>query len=128
MPSDETEIKLRSALDRLITGTAVRTDGRLTVSGLAREAGVSRATAHRYSTVLDDLSAAIDCPAQRPTVTADGEGTFVERNARLAAENALLRAEKAAMANALYAFTLLPVNAPRDPELRESVSRAQVRG
>lgn len=38
MATDSTEKKLRAALDRLIAGTAVRTDGRLTVSGLAREA------------------------------------------------------------------------------------------
>ena len=110
MPTDETERKLRSALDRLVAGTAVRTEGRLTVSGLAREAGVSRATAHRYPAVLADLEAALQRPTQR---AASGRTEdLAERNIRLAAENALLRAEKEAMANALYAMsTLTPQSA-----------------
>jgi hypothetical protein len=126
LATDSTEKKLRAALGRLVAGTALRTDGRLTVSGLAREAELSRATAHRYPAVLEDLAAA----SQRPVfaAVASGETGLADRNARLTAENTLLRAEKEAMANALYAFTLLPVNAPRDPELREFVSRAQVRG
>lgn len=102
MPTDDTESKLRAALDRLVAGTAVRTDGRLTVSGLAREAGVSRATAHRYPAVLADFEASMQRPARR--ATSDHSDDLAERNARLAAENALLRAEKEAMANALYAL------------------------
>lgn len=50
-----TEQALRSALDRLASGTAQRCDGELTVSNLAREAGVSRATANRASEVVAEL-------------------------------------------------------------------------
>ena len=108
MATDSTEKKLRGALGRLIAGTAVRTDGRLTVSGLAREAELSRATAHRYPAVLKDLAAA----SQRPTfvaVASEGETGLAERNTRLAAENTLLRAEKEALANAVYVLTELKV-------------------
>lgn len=47
-----TETKLRKAMDRLLNGTAINSDGRLTKSNLAKEAGVSRATMHRANAVL----------------------------------------------------------------------------
>lgn len=108
MATDSTEKKLRAALDRLVAGTAVRTDGRLTVSGLAREAELSRATAHRYPAVLKDLNAASERPGLA-AVAPDGGAGLADRNARLAAENTLLRAEKEAMANAIYVLTELKV-------------------
>ncbi|HEV2068373.1 MAG TPA: helix-turn-helix domain-containing protein [Acidimicrobiales bacterium] len=104
MATDSAEKKLRAALDRLVAGTAVRTDGRLTVTGLAREADVSRATAHRYAAVLSDLAAAAQRPVRAAGTPDSGVG-LAERNTRLAAENTLLRAEKEAMANALYVLT-----------------------
>jgi DeoR/GlpR family transcriptional regulator of sugar metabolism len=39
-------------MDRLCNGTSQRTNGQLTVSNLAKEAGVSRATANRAEVVL----------------------------------------------------------------------------
>lgn len=107
MATDSTERKLRAALERLVAGHPIRTDGKFTVTGLAREADVSRATAHRYPDVLADLAAA----ARRPPVAASREGgpniSLVERNDQLAHENALLRGEKEALANAVYALTEL---------------------
>jgi hypothetical protein len=107
MATDSTERKLRAALERLVAGHPIRTDGKFTVTGLAREADVSRATAHRYPDVLADLAAA----ASGPAVAASGGGgpeiSLAERNEQLARENALLRAEKEALANALYALTEL---------------------
>lgn len=50
-----TEHKLRAAMDRLYEGTSVCTDGRLSVSNLAKEAGVSRATANRAEAVLAEF-------------------------------------------------------------------------
>lgn len=50
-----TEQGLRGALTRLVSGKATRTDGRLTVANLAREAGVSRATANRAPAILAEL-------------------------------------------------------------------------
>lgn len=47
-----TEQKLRAAMDRLCKGTSQYTNGQLTVSNLAKEAGVSRATANRAKAVL----------------------------------------------------------------------------
>lgn len=50
-----TEQALRSAMERLASGTAQHCDGELTVSNLAREAGVSRATANRAAEVVVEL-------------------------------------------------------------------------
>jgi hypothetical protein len=47
-----TEARLRDAMERLLNGTAVNSDGRLTKSNLAKEAGVSRATMHRANALL----------------------------------------------------------------------------
>jgi hypothetical protein len=53
--SHTTEQALRAALTRLASGNALQTDGQLTVANLAREAGVSRATANRAPSILLDL-------------------------------------------------------------------------
>jgi hypothetical protein len=50
--SQTTERKLRDAMERMCSGTSRYTDGQLTVSNLAKEAGVSRATANRAEAVL----------------------------------------------------------------------------
>lgn len=54
------ERKLRVAMERLLAGTAERTDGRLVKENLYREAGVSRATMNRATTVLEEWSRRVD--------------------------------------------------------------------
>lgn len=65
-----TETALREAMARLLAGEPRRTDGRLTKANLAKEAGVSRATAHRAAAVLADFDRAIvqlrETPEQVP--------------------------------------------------------------
>jgi acyl transferase domain-containing protein len=56
--SQKTEDALRAAIKRLLDGTSVHTDGRLNVANLAREAGVSRATANRATVVLAEFRTA----------------------------------------------------------------------
>jgi DeoR/GlpR family transcriptional regulator of sugar metabolism len=107
MPTDSTERKLRAALERLVAGHPIRTDGRFTVTGLAREAGVSRATAHRYPDVLADLAAAGRRPPIAASTDGEPESTLAQRNEELTRENASLRAEKEALANAVYALAEL---------------------
>ena len=55
-----TERKLRDAMERLLTGTAVRTDGRIIKENLYREAGVSRATMNRATALMDEWSQRVD--------------------------------------------------------------------
>lgn len=54
----KSEAALRAAMARLLDGRPVRTDGALTVANLAREAGVSRATANRAADLLAEFRAA----------------------------------------------------------------------
>ena len=55
----ETEKKLRDAMQRLLTGTAKRTDGRLIKNNLHVEAGVSRATMNRATEVIKEWNVAV---------------------------------------------------------------------
>lgn len=56
--SQKTEDALRAAMKLLLEGASEHTDGRLSVANLAREAGVSRATANRATAVLAEFRAA----------------------------------------------------------------------
>lgn len=56
--SQKIEAALRAAMSRLLEGTSEHTDGRLSITNLAREAGVSRATANRATAVLEEFRAA----------------------------------------------------------------------
>ncbi|WP_194396705.1 hypothetical protein [Microbacterium atlanticum] len=55
-----TERKLRDAMERLLNGAAVRTDGRIIKENLYREAGVSRATMNRATAVMDEWARRVD--------------------------------------------------------------------
>lgn len=59
-PQPGSERMLRAAMERLLAGTAERTDGRILKENLYREAGVSRATMNRATTVLEDWSRRVD--------------------------------------------------------------------
>lgn len=54
------DVKLRAAMNRLLTGTVERTDGRLIKENLYREAGVSRATMNRAKDVLEEWARLVD--------------------------------------------------------------------
>ncbi len=54
----KSEAALRAAMARLLDGRPDRTDGALSVSNLAREAGVSRATANRAVDLLAEFRSA----------------------------------------------------------------------
>jgi hypothetical protein len=57
--NDESDRQLRAAMRRLLDGTPIRSNGSLTVSALAVEAGVSRRTAGRAKGMLRDFQDAI---------------------------------------------------------------------
>jgi DNA-binding MurR/RpiR family transcriptional regulator len=51
---------LEEAMQRLLEGRPARTDGALTIANLAREAGVSRATANRATDILARFRGRLD--------------------------------------------------------------------
>jgi predicted RNase H-like nuclease (RuvC/YqgF family) len=85
--SPATETKLRAAMQRLLDGAPLRTDGALTKENLAREAEVSHATVHRAHEILTEWDARV-C---RPVLRSTGE---VRRDERIEQLAAALRAEK----------------------------------
>lgn len=104
--NDETERLLRAAMDRILAGSPIRSNGSYTVTALAAEAGVSRRTASRATGVLRDFRAAAETsgtPAKQP---AGGEAgplreALADAQAKLTARNAevrRLRADVAALA------------------------------
>mgnify|MGYP003779617989 CR=1 FL=1 len=91
--SAETESRLRDALARLVA-----VDDRLSVANLARQAGVSRATANRAVAVQSELR---DAAARRPraasaAVDSDQQSRTASENilAQHAQVRALLRSEE----------------------------------
>ncbi len=80
---------LRDAMARLLSNRPVRTDGRLTVANLAREAGVCRATANRAETVLKEFRMALR-DRRRAPVARLSKGRIKE----LEAEVTLLRGQE----------------------------------
>ncbi|MEW2522811.1 hypothetical protein [Actinacidiphila alni] len=57
--SARAEQALRAAMDRLLAGSPLYTDGKLTKNNLWREAGISRATMNRASHVLAEWDARV---------------------------------------------------------------------
>ena len=77
------EAKLRAAMERLLAGTAERTDGRLIKENLYREAGVSRATMNRSHIVLDEWSRRVDGTQPRDRELEDLKQSLAQRRAEL---------------------------------------------
>lgn len=84
----KTEQKLFDALDILLSGKPVVSDGRVTQENIAMEAGVSRATFNRYSKVVDEYRLA------RSQKDSDGRAapfTIEDKNRELQESNIELR-------------------------------------
>lgn len=76
---DHNDETLRAAMTRLLAGDAHRTDGRLTVSNLAAEAGLSRQQVYRSPVIHAWRDAT--CPP-RPTAQPDKTQARIERLAQ----------------------------------------------
>jgi len=85
--SAATEQKLRAAMQRLLDGTPLRTDGALTKENLAREADVSHATVHRAKTVLAEWDAKVAQPIVRSAGEARRDQTIAELRTKLREAN-----------------------------------------
>jgi ACT domain-containing protein len=109
--SPATADALEEAMQRLLEGRPARTDGTLTIANLAREAGVSRATANRATDILarfrDHLDQADD---DLPATLRDKIGTLTaqvtELKRREKQEITDLRATVSTLAQHVQALTL----------------------
>ena len=80
-----TELNLRNAMERLLSGQPTRTDGRLTKANLHIEAGVSRATMNRAAAVMKDWDAAVKSDATpRSRRVAELEATVTQLKTTIA--------------------------------------------
>ncbi|MDJ1637441.1 hypothetical protein [Rhizobium rhizogenes] len=87
--SAATEQALREAMERLLNSRPGVSDARLTVINLAREAGVSRATANRATGVLGAFRRAIAESKARRNPIDQGSGTTRAEREQRAVENLL---------------------------------------
>lgn len=99
-----TEHKLRDAMGRLLAGLATRTDGKLTKTNLAREAGVSRATVNRATAIMTEWDTIVADRRPRSPDLARLEGKVQSLQATvtdLRARNAALQAQNQAAATVI---------------------------
>jgi hypothetical protein len=85
--SAATEGKLRAAMQRLLDGVPLRTDGAVTKENLAREADVSHASVYRAETVLAEWDAKVVLPIVRSVGEVRRDETIAELQAKLRTAN-----------------------------------------
>ena len=125
------EHALKKAMERLLTGRAAHTDGRLTVANLAREAGLSRATAYRYPDVIQAFQKEITDRNGRQSASAAQRSKIAALSAELAALQTRAREDRRAheatinaMAQRIQALTLLTREQERQiADLHDALSR-----
>lgn len=120
--SPRTEAALREAMERLLAGRPLRTNGALTKNNLYREAGVSRATMNRATSLLAEWDRRT---AQNPATAAQEKARSQLAQARAALRESQIarrRLQDQVDAAATVIATLLSENAA----LREQVSRSAV--
>jgi len=91
--SRATERSLQEAMERLLKGRPQKTDGRLTVTNLAMEAGVGRATAHRAPHVLAAFKDAARKSDGARWASSSLKGRVKTLSVKLAATRATMRAD-----------------------------------
>lgn len=100
--------KLRSAMARLLAGTARNCDGKLTKANLAREAQVSPATMYRAHEVLAEWDREVTAKSPRNSTAARLEAQLAEsraHNRKLEESNTELRRQLRAAATVIAELT-----------------------
>lgn len=116
-PRDE----IQSAMERLLAGAAVHTDGRLTRTNLALEAGVGRATLYRQHDLLAEFVKRIAEPdIAEPR---NSQSVIITRLTKLLAKERTRRRESDRIANGLALvvaelYRRLDTDSVADPDRR----------
>ena len=120
--SAATEAKLREAMERLLAGQPLHTDGALTKENLAREAKVSHATVHRAEEILAEW----DAKVARPVLRTPGEVSRDETIAELRKQLREAKARTTEVQGKLDALATVTANLYfENKALREKLSRNQ---
>jgi chromosome segregation ATPase len=117
--NDESERQLRAAMDRLLSGTPIRSSGSMTVSALAAEAGVSRRTAGRAKGVLHDFQSALE----RRHISSPAGQEPENRQAELSSMRAKLREKNTEVARLRAELTRLACRVALLSEENEQLRR-----
>lgn len=81
MSDDEVRRTIRDAMDRLVDGKPLRSDGKLTVKSLAEEAGVKRwVLTHKFTDLQDEFRAMIDRVGAEPDLVRQLREKLQERD------------------------------------------------
>jgi AcrR family transcriptional regulator len=122
MPADERR-EIEAAMDRLLNGTPLRSDGKLTIVSLAAEAGVKRhALTHRHTDLKDLFNARVKAQHSVPA----SEATLRGQNDELRRKLDDMRAERDEYKQAADALArALNVLTAENDELRRRANRAR---
>lgn len=122
MPADERR-EIEAAMDRLLTGTPLRSDGKLTVVSLAAEAAVKRhVLTHRHTDLKDLFNARVKAQHSAPA----SEAALREQNQELRRKLDDMRAERDEYKQAADALArALNVLNMENEELRRQANRAR---
>jgi chromosome segregation ATPase len=122
MPADERR-EIEAAMGRLLNGTPLRSDGKLTIMSLAAEAGVKRhVLTHKHTDLKDLFNARVRAQDSVPA----RETVLHEQNAELLRKLDDMRAERDEYKQAADALArALNVLTTENEELRRRASRAR---
>jgi len=122
MPADERR-EIEAAMDRLLNGIPLRSDGKLTIVSLAAEAGVKRHTlTHKHTDLKDLFNARVKAQHSAPA----SEAALREQNEELRRKLDDMRAERDGYKQAADALArALNVLTAENDELRRRASRAR---
>ncbi|MGR6901030.1 hypothetical protein [Glutamicibacter sp. BSL13] len=84
--SDETlRQAIRDAMERLVNGEPIRSDGKLTIKSLAEEAGVKRwVLTHKHTDLQEEFKARIETTGREPAVVVELRKQLKERDKTIA--------------------------------------------
>ena len=122
--ADQERRVIRDAMDRLLDGQPIRSDGKLTVKSLSEEAGVKRwLLTHKHTDLQDEFRARIAARDSLPPA----QQTLVDENTELRARNAELNEKLAAARDEAHQLARIVQVLTLENEQLRSATDAKVR-